>query len=837
MEQAIGFYRNALTRKTGRCRKDGEGYADADGGVRLLLYESPFSHMLSGIEYGELAGVQTALRDELRSRLAAVKAADSVRLPALADELSRVISGRAGSLSLKAEVLLELPADARLGRNRARLRDQALLTAGIASALAREWLLRGGDRAQLCGSSEIDAAEALAVVRLAAFCHALSRQLAGRAEERGEATRELFSGLLDDGIVALLAQATQCERRGSNSSPGATSPETLLQQMVCYAAAAAAGDDLSGTDGDDVSDWERERFGEPAPLALVAADADRVHGYVFESAKLPEMRGASLILDWLNAKDSDNNQVWGKIEFDDSPQARLVGTPQMLDKVFGLPYECLIYAVGGGLLLIAPREQAEKIAAEIERLYVETTLVATTTAVWLPAPLRDLAMGIEPLSADWFDTARAAARGEAARLLKDNAAHGMDRGRFGHLQVELSYMLRRAKDFKPTAPLFEASPYSERCAYCHLRPSYDLSPGDEDPICRACLRKRQDRNERAQNFYLKRFKAYLEKTTDSVEEPPYLEAVNIWDELEPPPDLEAIAEAGSERKFIGVIYADGNDIGGALESLETIAAYKSFAREVRDALERAVFSGLGSLIKGSGEARRERERRDGRIETRTYAYHPFEIVSIGGDDVYLFVPADIALELALRICKSFEESFDRRLTLSAGVLIAQVNTPVYFTRSVVKGLLKSAKSLSKPQNPPVSAIDYQVITADTAIGEDIGEFRAQAYRNSFDEGLTTRPMKLDDLERTLELARRMKTFPKSQLYALREVLAQGPQPRATNFYFYQKTRKQEAYAPLHEFLAQGADERHLPFRRTGGGPGHPLWETAVIDLVEILDFV
>ena len=60
----------------------------------------------------------------------------------------------------------------------------------------------------------------------------------------------------------------------------------------------------------------------------------------------------------------------------------------MLVTKFALPRECLIYAAGGGALLVAPRQQAPKIKQRIEELYVTTTLTATTTAVDLPVRTR-----------------------------------------------------------------------------------------------------------------------------------------------------------------------------------------------------------------------------------------------------------------------------------------------------------------------------------------------------------------------------------------------------------------------------------------------------------------
>jgi hypothetical protein len=71
---------------------------------------------------------------------------------------------------------------------------------------------------------------------------------------------------------------------------------------------------------------------------LLSADTDKIKEYVFETSKLPEIRGASMILDELN---------WGE-----KPTVEN-GVPRNLAGVwekYGLPVEAHIYSSGGSLL-------------------------------------------------------------------------------------------------------------------------------------------------------------------------------------------------------------------------------------------------------------------------------------------------------------------------------------------------------------------------------------------------------------------------------------------------------------------------------------------------------
>jgi len=95
-----------------------------------------------------------------------------------------------------------------------------------------------------------------------------------------------------------------------------------------------------------------------APVAILSADADKVQEYVFESARLPEIRGGSMLLQGLN------EEVAGLVK-------------QAVDP------DCVIYAGGGSLLAILP-DDADLLAElkhKIESLYPQRTGVATTTCI------------------------------------------------------------------------------------------------------------------------------------------------------------------------------------------------------------------------------------------------------------------------------------------------------------------------------------------------------------------------------------------------------------------------------------------------------------------------
>ena len=617
----------------------------------------------------------------------------------------------------------------------------------------------------------------------------------------------------------------------------------------------------------------KSSLGPKGDLVLLIVDVDQIQNYVFESAKLPEMRGASLILDLLNVRGlGDARDV--EIEMDEGP---VRGIADVIRDANLDPEINVLYSAGGGALLALPPEKADQIGGSIERLYLETTLTVTVTTACRKLTITDLEHGF-PLPSTWTKTALRNVAPLSADLINANLskrpADGGERAGansrnleelsgFGRIFSALSYEVRKAKEARTRLPFFELLPFSERCSYCHYRPSFRLAEeADERPICTPCHSKRQVGNKLSgHSHFIQSFTSYLRSPEARSHNTTYeKQALDIakrighgspWQHLQSPPDIEAIGEAsvGKASNYVGIIYADGNEMGSALEALRSVQDFRVFSEAIRKSVANAVFSALAKYISGPRSTVREKALSDGSLAQKLIHYHPFEIVSIGGDDVYLLVPSDVAIDIGVEICSAFETeatrglnkahlNFDERPSMSAGVLIASVNSPIYFSRTVVKGLLKSAKRKSKAQSPLKSAIDFQVITTDTAVTEDVGAFRDRAYKNRYNERLTIRPLYLDETSSLLDAARKLKGlgFPQSQLYQLREAIAQGPQPRASNFYNYQRSRSAEMkrkYEPLHDLLAAGESRLDLlPFWKPANE-----WITPVADLVEIFDFI
>jgi CRISPR/Cas system-associated protein Cas10 (large subunit of type III CRISPR-Cas system) len=494
------------------------------------------------------------------------------------------------------------------------------------------------------------------------------------------------------------------------------------------------------------------------PPVLLAADADRVTDYVFETPGLPEMRGASAQLKWLNLA---------------SVQYLLREAEMPSDFVDDDPPGCLVYAAGGGLLALVPQSKAASLQAEIERLYPEYTGAATITCVVVPTS-------------------------------PDEIRHKETRRKFGDVVRQAGYLLRTAKGQKTALPFFELLPFTRRCEACRKRPATQFLPPHEgeppEAYCRVCAAKRKEGWERRSEWHEKL-------------------------DVQSPRDLEHIANASGG--YIGVVYADGNGLGDWFQEAKTVAEYRDRSQSVGEAVDEALWDALREHCAGQK--------------------HPFEVILVGGDDVLLIVPACDALPVAHDICKRFEEKMStEKQTMSAGVVVAEHHTPVYFLRRLAEDLLKNAKKRVKEENGKqvqISTVDFLVLKGQGTRSAEQAREKIQIGPDADTLILNHGPYTLEELDRLLKQVRRGREagFSHSQLYALRTSLRQGRQASALAFLYQQGRARDDGVRDfLNDLAHQWSDEAEEtpPWRESRRlRCGAKEYRTPWADLVDVWGFV
>lgn len=531
-------------------------------------------------------------------------------------------------------------------------------------------------------------------------------------------------------------------------------------------------------------------FSQPA---LLAADTDSTQTYVFESNKLPQIRGASRQLDRLNQE---------------------IG--HLVENQGGY----LVYAAGGSLLALIDLAQKEhlKLPHTIEEMYPLETGTATISAAYRRLPV---------------DYQR----------------------EFGKYVVWAGHWLRSHKESKAAPPFYETLPFQTVCASCQLRPANAaLLQTNRPPRCSICDKKQQEGNKYDNDSWYGRFLTWLEKQENSASKQSYFKDVPNPDSAIIPHTVDEIGKASRGRKgYVGFVYLDGDGIGQLLTKLDTPQDYKQLSEALTKSTKDAVFAALAAeltpvLVEPSDARREDKETL---VQSDQILIHPFDIITIGGDDVLLIVPADSALPITKRIGEAFGGSLtpvvqtllnnpQATASMSAGVVLADDHTPVQMLFQLATDLLKKG---AKKQG---GALDFHLLKSVDMMDGNITNMREQypyyiekVGDNFQDLRLLGRPYTYTQFERLWQglSELRKEKFPTSQMNLLASVLFEGRR-QSTLFYQYQHERQKKAYEILEKLLVdlQGATSRDpLPWAAiTGEAYSH---QTVLWDIAELYDFV
>ena len=641
-------------------------------------------------------------------------------------------------------------------------------------------------------------------------------------------------------------------------------------------------------------------------VGLVLGGATKIKGYFLESARLPEIRGASALLDRINLEDVP--ALFGRDTYDPKLSKRVrKDFCERTGHTLSAP-ECIIYAAGGNTLAFTPASVVHEIADEIERIYTKETLVANSVAVGETFDLLELQYGLNPDRFWVEDFHKACNESETSELMENyyGSTDGKDflkKKCFGELTTKLAQAQLHRREGNPTPDRttqrdlpthVEIGPYQQRCESCDRRPAVLYSPR---VLCEACTRKHvvgrltkkesdTPADQRGIEHYLNAlsgwepatrkqkggwyledwsslFKKYLQETEKAEK---YSRSGQQFQEIEGPQQLKTIADASDSPGFITFIYADGNNMGGYLENVETPAQYRQFSERVFIALQQAAFDALAKHLKPTNSG-----------------ILPFEIVSIGGDDLLLIVPGGKAFEVVHAIGKNFDTEFNSRakftetekdklqksqrytpsawadqqdmqpaFSLSLGFVIANEHTPIGFLEHLADSLLRSAKSRAKTLKKEGvgylgGTVDFLVLKSLSMVTSGLSDFRKKFYKTDKENMLTMRPLTLHELSGFIQTVQAFKAgnFPRSQLYQIRKSLRLGRQTSTLDYLYFRSRLRDNHGKRLQQELehnwqgipgvldGQGPWYAILPEHRTGKAQ----YETLLFDIIEAYDFI
>lgn len=151
-------------------------------------------------------------------------------------------------------------------------------------------------------------------------------------------------------------------------------------------------------------------------IGLVYGGVTKVKSYVFESADLHEIRGASGLLDRINLVDlpaffhAETSNQFPQCQQATEYCSNVIRENWLKKHFSGLSDalipELIIYSTGGNILAFCPVAYAEQLADAIERRYTEETLTANSCAVARSFRLLETRLGLlpeEPSQTRWLD--------------------------------------------------------------------------------------------------------------------------------------------------------------------------------------------------------------------------------------------------------------------------------------------------------------------------------------------------------------------------------------------------------------------------------------------------
>lgn len=387
--------------------------------------------------------------------------------------------------------------------------------------------------------------------------------------------------------------------------------------------------------------------------------------------------------------------------------------------------ECAIYCGGGNALIIAPGGTGADICRELEEEYTQITLTAQNAFECVRTNLNKFIRDYKEIMRDLNQKLDERKKLKIFDINPDNDKKQIETG---------SEVIK-----------FDAEKIEENgvvCYLCGVRDAkYKVSIPENAAVCPSCLRKRKMGENKAV-FY----DEYRKYTGASVKR-----KINSLDELE------------DDNGRIAVIYADGNNMGNVVKSIETPFQHMYFSRTLDRTTKKCVYKSINEVM--GSEAM-------------------FEAIALGGDDIFIVVPGDKSLVIANKIIEKFDSEFEYKMTMSAGICIARSSTPIRTMFEVAQHMLKSAKKYSRKNNNSKGTVDVQVIRSNTGI--DLLESESSLF-----------PADNSELSDYLDIREKMKSdndIKPSQLYKFSNAWRIMKNPLEFQlFYLYQTGRVANRY--------------------------------------------
>ena len=282
---------------------------------------------------------------------------------------------------------------------------------------------------------------------------------------------------------------------------------------------------------------------------------------------------------------------------------------------------------------------------------------------------------------------------------------------FNNGMKKLAPRLAEAKAGKDPRAIFPHAGPMEYCGLCHAAPATErhLAPGitgKYEFLCADCgARARFNPNDTRLGTPLANLERKLIETAQNAVPGAWKVPDNLEELLTGEPGAHGTGRVeglGPRQRYVGLIVADGNRMGAKWMGATLAGNLRQQAQAARtssDAISDCVHQALAAALEDT------RQFYWGRRGASGVACLPVMPLLVGGDDIVVLCRGGMAVAYAASLCPKFGEltAGNQQITgvlgqgglsLSAGVVIAHHNFPLYRMREIAEDLTCEAKRLS-----------------------------------------------------------------------------------------------------------------------------------------------
>ncbi|MBP0956199.1 MAG: hypothetical protein J5997_02400 [Oscillospiraceae bacterium] len=342
--------------------------------------------------------------------------------------------------------------------------------------------------------------------------------------------------------------------------------------------------------------------------------------------------------------------------------------PKMISDRF-IP-ECIVYSGGGNIFAVVPDDCNDSFALELEGA-AKKLLISADIAYYISKSMMLSDILGENYKAKMVDVENRL--NERKKLIINSSCNAHSE----YFKKKIGIVSDKPEDCFEAEVNGTIVSESVVCEACGKRNAVYKVGGDD--LCTSCLHKRAVGNAAKRSRYINRFNLY--NTVPA----------------EPVKSLGDIS-----REYIAVIYGDGNNMGGIIQQFTKITQMMEFSRDVKSIVDKAVFESMNE-----------------------HQMTRFEVVGLGGDDVFIIVEGDKAIRFTVSMIKKYNSKFEKYRasgqvsTMSAGIAIAKTDMPIRVVIDKAEEKLSEAKSIAKLKKDNCGSISFDIMDTFDGDGSEL----------------------------------------------------------------------------------------------------------------------